>query len=365
MKFKLNTDPLYMNCERVVLSDSSVPGEGEHKMMDYIRNLKLAPDYDPNTRHTFYGADADLIMLSLLTHEPHFMIIREEHIIKKVKQGGVQRIDITRGTNFQLIQISLLREYFLLEYKPLASKMKMKFDVERIIDDFIFFCFFIGNDFLPALSALDISEGSLDHLINFYKKLLPEMSDYITDQGQIYWDRAEPFIELLGKHEHQVFINRVKTLDSKYQDSKTFVAFDESFNNQVSHITTQEKTKMLQKSMQAKMREKKAAKCVKLFSKNQQKKYKKFLLLKKFDEDYEESSKNDGNDFIVFQATLLKYKKLRASQFVRDGKNINPDIETQESLYDIIGELKEEYFSDLNADEIPNSEVSDVSESEL
>jgi len=61
----------------------------------------------------------------------------------------------------------------------------------------------------------------------------------------------------------------------------------------------------------------------------------------------------------------LKYKKLRASQFVRDGKNINPDIETQESLYDIIGELKEEYFSDLNADEIPNSEVSDVSESEL
>jgi len=78
----------------------------------------------------------------------------------------------------------------------------MAFDLERVIDDFIFFCFFIGNDFLPALSALDIGEGSLDHLINFYKKLLPEMTGYITDQGQIYWDRAEPFIALLGKHEH-------------------------------------------------------------------------------------------------------------------------------------------------------------------
>jgi len=28
-------------------------------------------------------------MLSLLTHEPNFMIIREEHVVKKIKQGGV------------------------------------------------------------------------------------------------------------------------------------------------------------------------------------------------------------------------------------------------------------------------------------
>ena len=68
--------------------------------------------------------------------------------------------------------------------------MKMKFDLERIIDDFVFFCFFIGNDFLPSLSALDIGEGSLDILIDFYKELLPSMSEYITDAGKIYWNRA-------------------------------------------------------------------------------------------------------------------------------------------------------------------------------
>ncbi|KAI8835101.1 XRN 5'-3' exonuclease N-terminus-domain-containing protein [Chytridium lagenaria] len=145
---------------KVILSGHEVPGEGEHKIMEYIRAYKASPEYVPNTRHCLYGLDADLMMLGLLSHEPHFALLREEVTFGrgKKKTSATSNPD---NQNFYLMYLSVFREYLDLEFSPLRDSLTFEYDLERIIDDFILLSFFIGNDFLPHLPELSRLEELL------------------------------------------------------------------------------------------------------------------------------------------------------------------------------------------------------------
>merc|ERR1712196_743144 len=76
-------------------------------------------------------------------------------------------------------------------------------------DDFVFFCFFVGNDFLPHLPSLNIRDGSIDMMILLYRETLPKLGDYLTDAGILNLETTERFLEDLGSVEDQVFKNKL------------------------------------------------------------------------------------------------------------------------------------------------------------
>ncbi|GAM27728.1 hypothetical protein SAMD00019534_109040 [Acytostelium subglobosum LB1] len=215
---KISTDPAWKNV-KVIISDASVPGEGEHKIMSYIREQRAQKDYNPNLKHVIYGLDADLIMLALSTHEANFDILRE--FVETNKSRKVQRRHDAEKTeeelqeiaehkdflikNYQLLSLNLFRSYLSQE---LYCKPAFGFDIERVIDDFIFICFFVGNDFLPHLPSLQINEGAIDRIMDIYRELLPTFDDYLTEDGEFDLDRVGLIFTRLSLVEEDIMLER-------------------------------------------------------------------------------------------------------------------------------------------------------------
>jgi 5'-3' exoribonuclease 1 len=208
---KIKEDSLWKNLE-VVFSGHDVPGEGEHKIMQYIREARAKEGYLPNQRHCMYGGDADLIMLGLATHEPHFTLLREVVDFSGGKGGskfgGRQTvIRQTREVQYQLMNLCILREYILLD---LSIGTGLALDGERLCDDFIFLTFLVGNDFLPHLPTLDIGEHAFDVIFKAYKEMLTTLGEgYIVNSGEIGdMARLEKLFSIIGVQELDILQNR-------------------------------------------------------------------------------------------------------------------------------------------------------------
>lgn len=212
---RMNTEEGWKDIQ-VIISDASVHGEGEHKIMEFIRRQKDLPSYDPNTKHVLYGLDADLIMLGLATHEPHFTILRE--FVGDRRTEGIQFDDgVATHVQFQFLMINVLREY--LESDMYVDNLPFDWDLERALDDFVFLCFFVGNDFLPHLPTLEIREKAIDLLIELYKKILPFMGGYITKNGDVDMGRAEMLLREIGIIEHTI-LERRRERDKYFEEKR-------------------------------------------------------------------------------------------------------------------------------------------------
>ncbi|XP_077392557.1 5'-3' exoribonuclease 1 [Festucalex cinctus] len=212
---KLSTDKLWQNV-KIYLSGHETPGEGEHKIMEFIRSETAKPLHDPNTRHCLYGLDADLIMLGLTSHEPNFSLLREE-----VRFGGKKsqkRVTAPEETTFHLLHLSLMREYINYEFTEVKSQLGSDYDLEQIIDDWILMSFLVGNDFIPHLPNLHINHDALPLLYKTYISVLPSLDGYLNENGHLNLGNFEKYLEKLSEfdreHFSEVFVD-LKWFESK------------------------------------------------------------------------------------------------------------------------------------------------------
>lgn len=221
----------------VLYADAWSPGEGEHKIMSFVRIQRSQPGYDPCTVHCIYGLDADLIMLALGTHEPNFLILRDvvdtdnlkrtctrcghlrvssEHRTGTVDpfttrhedQGGIDcpfypgssLRPVAFRSPFQFLHVSRLREYLQREFD--AADVIF----ERAIDDFVFLTFLVGNDFLPHIQCLDIREDAVIRMIYFYKQLKRSRKiGFLTTGSDVNMEDLHIFLKELAEQEARIF----------------------------------------------------------------------------------------------------------------------------------------------------------------
>ncbi|KAJ6256277.1 hypothetical protein Dda_8774 [Drechslerella dactyloides] len=242
VSYKLNTDPAWAKL-KIIISDSSVPGEGEHKIMEFVRSQRSHPEHNPNTRHVIYGLDADLIMLGLATHEPHFRVLREDvfaqdskpRVCRLCNQKGHRAEECTGKAKektgefdeksnasprkpFIWLDVGVLREYLEVELKIVG--LSFHWDLERAIDDWVFLCFFVGNDFLPHFPSLEIRDAGIDTLTTIWKENLATMGGFVTTDGNVNLERAQYILDGLARQEDAIFRKRRQVEERREESAK-------------------------------------------------------------------------------------------------------------------------------------------------
>ena len=161
---KYNIDMKLSNCGfNVIFSNSEEAGEGEHKILNHIRGHGgHGGDGSSNGYSVIYGLDADLIMLSLIANRPIYLL-REK---TEFNFEG-----LSEDVKYVYMNILRFRDLILDEIKGLDKDNPIQIDDNAIINDYIFLCFLLGNDFIKNMISINIRYGGLDVLVDCYKNL--------------------------------------------------------------------------------------------------------------------------------------------------------------------------------------------------
>jgi len=212
----------------VTFSSYHTPGEGEHKILQDIKKRNSEQE-----SYVIYGLDADLIFLAMASQKDKIHLIREDSQISNSRKEQTEDPNVIFEI-FNYVDIDKLKHFLYQELNTIlgnawtkknqratenleqniigveqVESLKPKFDPnnkQAIVNDFIFICYLLGNDFIPHPPSIDIKKGGLDVIIevyisqilfNYMKKGTIEYLISITDNKPVINNRF--FCELIRR----------------------------------------------------------------------------------------------------------------------------------------------------------------------
>ena len=203
IELHFNNKERVFNLQKIIVSCSNEAGEGEHKLMEFIRSGVCIDD-----NISLYGLDADLIMLSIfhLKYCKNIWVFREApEFIKSSIPVAIQNT----SSDLYFLDIDILAD-------SIVNEMNCSNPDKHRVQDYVFLCFLLGNDFLPHFPAMNIRTHGIQALMDIYRLNIGNVVDrfFISkSNGAIQWKNVGLFIAEISKNEHQLLLNEYNVRD--------------------------------------------------------------------------------------------------------------------------------------------------------
>jgi 5'-3' exonuclease len=197
------------NKKNYIYSSYHEPGEGEHKILQYIKKNKTIENN--NDKYVIYGLDADLIFLAITSQHTNIYLLRESQELNiKVEKSDKYKLeeDLTYVSILETKKcINNIFKMYISSYSNVTN-----LDVDFTYD-FVLLCFFLGNDFLPAIPSLNIKKRGIENILDTYAKLYVTYDKNIINynKNQLNIDNIffKSLIREFGNTEEYYFTNTV------------------------------------------------------------------------------------------------------------------------------------------------------------
>ena len=209
---KTKNDPLWSK-PTVLYSSYHVPGEAEHKIIEFINQFVKQPYYNRNFVHCAFSIDSDMFFLALATKQPYFCIMRESTATADISDDSeFLKNEKATSSAFELLYVNLAREYLPIDFYPNDFVRQSNLDLEishnfnehlldccskydKLYDDFISLIFFIGNDFIPEFEELPQKKRTFDRILDCYKKTIVKDGLHIVNGNKFVPEAIDKLLD--------------------------------------------------------------------------------------------------------------------------------------------------------------------------